>query len=266
MSHYHKLTSLAAAVTAALGSQGVHAHTTVAEPAIEGTSARFSLAIGHGCEINTGQVDANGRVITKKLPVIAQSVVFPTVNPIVTRPNPADPAKPIPMKLSDVLTDPLGFTGKITLIQDRNIFSVQNLILDGGGNTIGFYGLKGKLQPNLLGMVPFNFTAPAFVPSDPAHCAKRVVVKIAVADICKLTFPPKPGTANLWIPNTTAKFADSRIDGIGMPAILTINRKPDPATGQVKLDPACGEGYDVTVTPSNEDIDANLPIKGRWGR
>lgn len=231
--------------------QGVFAHTTVRDQATEGKTAYNALQIAHGCEN-----PANG----KMLPVIAQSVVFPTINPVVTR------SDGTPTTLEAEVTDtsahshdPLivGLTGKASLVQDRNVFKHQNETYDANGNVIGFYSTRGNLQTNLMGLVPFRFKALKILPTS---CANRVLVKIAIADICKKTFPPRAGTANLWIPANTPQFADSTIDGIGAPATLTINR--DIATNP--LDPACGAGYDVIITPSNEDVDANLPIKGYW--
>lgn len=237
--------------------QGVFAHTTVMSQATEGTTAYNALQIGHGCTKDNG----------KKLPVVAQSVVIPTVNPVVLRADPNDSTKTIPVNLSDVISDPLGLAGKVDVVQDRNVFKKQDEVYDAtGNNVIGFNSRNGNLQTNLRGLVPFRFTPPAFVPSDANHCAKRLLVKIAIADICKTNvFPPIPGSANLWMPNTTSKFPNAGVDGTsatyhgGGAATLTINRKD-------KLDPACGAGYDVTVWPSEEDIDANLPIKGYWGR
>lgn len=238
------------AVLCAAGSE-VFAHTTVRDQAKEGTAAYNALQIGHGC---------TDPATSKKLPVIAQSVVFPTLDPIVTRPDPADASKTIPFLLSDAIADPLGLAGKADLVQDKSVFARQDEVYDDRGNLIGFYGTKGNLQPNLLGLTTFRFAPPTFVPSDPTHCVRRLLIKIAIADICnKNVFPPTPASANLWIPSLTAKFADGEIDGIGAPANLVVNRKD-------ALDPACGEGYDVTVTPSPEDVDAHLPIKGYWGR
>jgi hypothetical protein len=102
---------------------------------------------------------------------------------------------------------PWAWPASSTLVQDQGIFHAQDEGCDGtGSNLIGFYGLKGKLRTNLLRLMPFPFALPTFVPSDAAHCAIRLLVKIAIADLCKKTFPPKPGAANLWISNATDKF------------------------------------------------------------
>lgn len=240
--------------------QGAQAHTTIREQATEGTTAYNALQIGHGCTD-----EASG----KTYPAIAESAIFPTLNPIVLRPDPNDATKTIETNLFEVIDaskNPNGLAGLADLVQDRNIFKAQNEIYDDKGNLIGFYGINGNLQTNLRGLVNFRFTPPAFLPSDATHCAKRLLIKIAIADICKRKpFPPKHGTANLWIPNATSKFPDGTLDGSspnplgGGPATLIVNRKG-------ALDPACGAGYDVTVWPSNEDVDAHLPIPGYWGQ
>lgn len=252
-----KLTACSlAAVLCGMG-QEAFAHTTVKDKATEGTSAYNALQIGHGCTVETGKGE-------KKLPVIAQSVVFPSVNPIVKRAD-GTPTTLAAEGISQALNfkgQPAGMVvGTSDLVQDDNIFKKQDEKYDSLGNLIGWYGAKGKLQTNLRGLVPFRFTPPVFAANS---CVKTLNVKIAIADICKLSFPPREGTANLWIPNATTTFADGEIDGSsatplgGAPATLTINRKN-------ALDASCGAGYDVTVWPSDEDVDANLPIKG-WGK
>jgi hypothetical protein len=245
--------------------QGAFAHTSIRDQATEGTAAYNALQIGHTCETEAG----------KKIPIIAQSVVFPTVNPTVAQvvtdatTNPATTVE-TPTTLGAEITSDLGLTGTADLVQDHNIFKRLNEIYDANGNVIGFAATKGNLQPNLRGLVPFRFTAVSFKPES---CAKRMLVKIAVANICKRKFPPTPDTANLWIPANTPQFSDSNIDGIGAPAVLAINRNtaknPLPTTGcpvNKNADGTTTVGYDVVVTPSAEDVDAHLPIKGYWGK
>jgi hypothetical protein len=84
-------------------------------------------------------------------------------------------------------------------------------------------------------------------------CATKLVVQVAIADICQ-----KNGAKNLWIPALTSKYADPTVDGIGAPAALTFNRDlpKNPLSG------TCGPGYTLTVTPSPEDVDANLKVDG----
>lgn len=224
--------SVLAAAGLLIAGLAAQAHTTLQVQAAEGTTTYNNLVIGHGCTLADGS----------KLPVIAQSVVFPTVNPkyTVTGTMAGNPA------VVSITT----FANVPQLIQNRDIFSRQKEKTNAAGNVIGFESTEGALDPTLHGLVPFR-TAGITFPAD--SCATRLIVQVAVADICQ-----KNGAKNLWIPAVTAKYADPTVDGIGSPASLTINRdltkNPLPAS--------CGAGYVFTVTPSNEDIDANLKLDG----
>ncbi len=208
------------------------AHTTVQNQVNEGTTAYNNLVIGHGCTLADGT----------NLPVIAQSVLFPTVNPRFTVTGPRYGAA----KMVSITS----FANMAQLIQNRDIFSKQREKTDARGNVIGFESTEGSLLPSLHGLVPFR-TAGVTFPGD--SCATKLVVQVAIADICQ-----KNGAANLWIPSLTSKYADPTVDGIGAPASLTFNRDlvKNPLSG------TCGPGYTVTVTPSPEDVDANLKIDG----
>lgn len=208
------------------------AHTTVQVQATEGTTTYNNLVIGHGCTL------ANGT----KLPVIAQSVVFPTVKPKFTYAGTVS-GNPAVVSISTFANIP-------QLIQSRDIFAKQKEKTDSAGNVIGFEGTEGSLDPTLHGLVPFRTGGVSF-PSD--SCATKLVVQIAVADICE-----KFGAKNLWIPALTSKYADPTVDGIGSPAALTINRD----LTKNPLPSSCGAGYTLTATPSAEDVDANLKLEG----
>ncbi|MGI9212268.1 MAG: hypothetical protein ACR2HF_07315 [Methylococcaceae bacterium] len=224
----------------------VLADTTVKDQATEGKLSYHALVIGHGCEdLQPGKTN----------PVKAQSVVFPTLKPVVTR---ADTGEAL--QWSDVIDDEAGtgLAGKVELIQDRNIFKAQSLILNEAGNSIGFYSTNGSLQADALGLVPFRFSAVSFAP---ATCARRLLIKLAIADICSMSFPPKVGTAGLWLPSTTVRFRDPVL--LGDPATLIVNR--DLVSNPLPAAQNCKDGFDVTIKPSAEDIDAHLPFKG-WGR
>ena len=210
----------------------VHAHTTIQNQASEGTTTYNNLVIGHGCTL------ANGT----KLPVIAQSVVFPTVNPRLSATGTVA-GNPAAVSISTLANVP-------QLIQNRDIFTKQKEKTNAAGNVIGFEGTEGSLDPNLHGLVPFR-TAGVSFPAD--SCATKLVVQIAVADICE-----KFGAKNLWIPSVTAKYADPTVDGIGAPASLTFNRD----LAKNPLPAGCGAGYTLTASPSPEDVDANLKVDG----
>lgn len=208
------------------------AHTTVQVQATEGTTTYNNLVIGHGCATASGT----------SLPVIAQSVVFPTVNPkfTVTGTMAGNPAVVSVTTLANVPQ----------LIQSRDIFTRQAEKKNAAGQVIGFEGTEGFLSPDLHGLVPFR-TAGITFPAD--SCATRLIVQIAIADICQ-----KNGAKNLWIPSVTPKYSDPAVDGIGAPASLTFNRD----LTKNPLAASCGAGYTLTVTPSSEDVDANLRITG----
>jgi hypothetical protein len=238
-----RIACLGLAVTAlALTAGGgvAHAHTTVKSQASEGVRDDNALRIGHGCEQN---------------PVVAQSVVFPAENPELRA---SDPGVTIG-DLSEVIVQG-SLIGLVGAIQDRSIFRQQGEKTDSLGNVIGFFGLHGRLDVELAGRVPFQFTAPSFVP---ASCAVRLRVIVAIADICRIARPTLlPGKVNLWIPDNGSLYAiegaAQGVEGIGEPATLTVNRNL--ATNP--LDASCGAGYDVFVTPSAAQIDRDLPIPG----
>jgi len=226
----------------AAGGGPAAAHTTVKAQATEGVRDDNALRIGHGCEEN-------------QYPVIAQSVVFPADAPELRA---SDPNVTI-SSLGEVIA-PGSLVGLVSAIQDRSIFLAQHVKTDALGNVIGFFGSFGRLDVELVGRVPFQFTAPSFLPES---CAVRLRIAIAIADICKLTKPTlRPDKVNLWIPDNGSSYAvegaAQGIDGIGAPAILTVNRN----LTTNPLAPACGAGYEVSVTPSAAQIERDLPIPG----
>jgi hypothetical protein len=235
-----RISFLCLAVAVIALASGARAHTTVKAQAAEGVRDDNALRIGHGCEENA---------------VVAQSVVFPGDAPELRSSNPA-------VMIGDLgeVIAPASIAGLVGAIQDRSIFLAQGEKTDALGNVVGFFGRLGHLAPELAGRVPFQFSAPNFVPES---CAVRLRIEIAIADICKLTKPAlQPEKVNLWIPDNGSTFASegatNGVEGIGGPAVLTVNRNltanPLPA--------ACGAGYDVFVTPSAQQIDRDLAIPG----
>jgi len=227
-------------------SSAVQADTTVRDQATEGRSSFHALVIGHGCEEPQQ---------AKTAPVTAQSMILPTLKPVITRNDTGEL-----LQWTDVIEDEAGtgLAGRVELIQDRNIFKAQYPIRDEIGNTLGFYATGGTLQVDALGMVPFRFAAVSFVPSS---CARRLLIRLAVAEVCSMTFPPRPGTANLWIPATTTRFRNPML--IGNPATLIVNR--DLVANPLPTSANCNGGFDVNVAPSAADVDKYLPFKG-WGK
>lgn len=272
------LCSLATVISGA--AQFAYAHTVIQNSVTTGSTTYNSIVIGHTCE-------SKG----KKIPVVAQSVLFPTVSPIILKGDQVFDSTPT-LTLGDVFETPAviakdaqgtpgtpGYKPAVVakaavpldslanipqLIQNKDIFKFQREKTNATGNVIGFEGWGGKLDPTLHGLVPFRTSGLNFKTSS---CAKKVYIKVAIADICKMSFPPQEGTANLWMPNTTTKFPNV-VDGTsatafaGSPATLTVERP----LSTNPLPEGCGSGDDVYIYPSNADIDANLPIKKRWGK
>lgn len=224
-------TLFAAALAVLTAAASVQAHTTIQVQANEATTTYNNLVIGHGCASSSGN-----------LPVIAQSVVFPTVNPKVTITG-TFAGNPAGVSITT-------FANVAQLIQSKHLFNKQKEKTNAAGQVIGFENTDGTLETTLHGLVPFR-TAGVSFPTD--SCATKLVVQIAVADICE-----RNGRKNLWIPAVTAKYADPTVDGIGSPANLTINRD----LAKNPLAASCGAGYTLTVTPSAEDVDANLKLEG----
>lgn len=219
------------------------AHTSVKSPATEGVRDDNAFRIGHGCEGDR--------------PVVAQSIVFPTDAPELEASDPSV----VVGDLSEVILQG-GLAGLAQSIQDRSIFGFQDEIVDANGNVVGFQAGKGSLNPKLVGRVPFQFSAPRFVADS---CARRLLVEIAVADICSAKQPIlDPHKVNLWIPDNGSLFAAegraAGVEGIGDPATLIVQRNlvTNP------LAESCGAGFDVIVTPSAAQVDRDLPIQYYW--
>ena len=239
------LRAIGAALIFACGA-AAYAHTTVKSQMTEGTTDDNALKIGHGCT-------ATG------LSVTAQSAIFPQDPPMISTSDGS-----VITDLSTVISQG-SLVGLVKPIQDRSIFRTQVAKTDTLGNVTGFHATSGLLTFGIPGRVPFQFTAPNFVPTS---CANRLLIKIAIADVCvrgvNLADSIKEGKANLWIPDNGSNLANAgkaaNVDGIGAPATLTINRNL--ATNP--LPSGCGSGIDVTVTPNPSDVDNNLPIPGYW--
>lgn len=232
--------------TLLLAATGAQAHTTVRDQMTEGKSGDTALKIGHGCTTAGGI----------KRGVIAQSVTWANVNPVIT----ASDSSTI-SALSEVITQG-SLLGLIKPIQSNDVFAKQGVKLNANSNIIAFHGRDGVLPPTFLGRVPVQVSSVNF---EPTSCAKKLLVKVAIADICVATAPTLvEGKVNLWIPNNGSSYAtigtSRNIDGIGAPATLTINR--DLVANP--LDQACGAGIDVTVTPTAAEVDANLSIPLFW--
>lgn len=241
-------------LTLSIACQHALAHDGFTGSVLEGTFESLALEINHGCEGN---------------PVIAQAVLFPSLNPALTAyDNSNNPVAP-PNDMGEVIEG--GFLeGMVTLIQNRSIFLDQDHILSELTNHIGFYGKKGFLKSSLLGSVPFKVSAPFFLGST---CFKRINIVTAIADICSIKPPVlEPGKVSLFIPDNGSQIGETAKSlgnehGVGEPSILHIDRNLETnpfVDAEGNPTDACGEGITVTVTPSAEDLDANFKIPGYW--
>lgn len=221
---------------------------------MEGTFQKNELTINHGCDEN---------------PIIAQSVVFPGANPVLSATdsdnNPVTP----PNDLGEVIEG--GFLeGLAHLIQDRSIFLEQDVKLSELENSIGFHGKKGFLKPHLLGVVPLKISTPTFTPNS---CYSKLFIETSIADICSTKAPAlQPGKVSLFIPDNgsqigeTAK-ANGADHGVGEPTILIITRnleKNPYLDAEGNPNESCGNGLILRVSPSAEHLDKYLPIPGYW--
>ncbi|NOT10809.1 MAG: hypothetical protein HOP23_03080 [Methylococcaceae bacterium] len=240
---------------------------------------------------------------TPPTPVVAQSVVFPTVNPILGRTGVGASVS----NLGDFFSTSaaganttgllpwVSVAGAPQLVQSKDVFSQQIEQANASNQTIGWVSTKGLLQVNLHGEVPFRFAAPHFRSILPAAnpnalttadlCADKLVIAVAVADISKPTPQPPfvaanpaglPGSEtagigyNLWLDNTTPGLATSAFppqvtENGAATTNLTINRDPVVNPYPANCVPAGGTNpvFTITVKPSADDINA-LQFPG-WG-
>ncbi|WP_341327775.1 hypothetical protein [Methylotuvimicrobium sp. KM2] len=209
----------------------------------EGENFYGGIAVHDSCQGGTG----NTRVM-------GHSVLFPTQEPnsIVTRIDTEEN-----LTLGNELTVN-SLANLPQLIQSNSLLARQSEKTDANDNVIGFNHIRTRIAPGLEGVIPFRLGRIQFKPES---CAKNLLIRLAVAEICKRNaFPPQPGTANLWIPNTTARFNDNTVHGLGEAPTLTVQRN---LTAN-PLPEACDQGYDVLIEPSSQDIDNNLPIPRFW--
>jgi hypothetical protein len=243
------LCSMTTAILAA--SQSGFAHTRLQTSTIlENTRGYNNVVIGHGCGDD---------------PVMGTSVVFPDSTATVTS-KPAGDANAAPTDAGAV-TDWIEGTGEgyAKKVYSKELFVAEGQKTSSRGNTVGFWTGGGALPAhNYVGLVPFR-TDPINI--QPASCAKTVTFVVSIGDVCKLT--PIDGfseaTANLWSP-----IVGSNYDGTAdhyTPATLKVVRNTEeiPATATTAAIPAnplpaeCGDGLDITITPTAEQLNRDMP-------
>lgn len=257
------------AIVAMLGtmiiSGNAMAHTTVmskntptdysSRDELEGTSGFNWFSIPHGC----GSPHAHG---AKNQPVRAMSIVFPNgADSIAER---ADTKESV--NLQDHIEGNPVMTAKPAV---NSLFKkvktlkgpVPSFISHGSELTEdvrAFVFTNGKLQDGLLGVVPWSATFPTFK-SD--SCATALTVYIAIANYCTNSSNENDDDrADIWIGRLTEKFDDPDVVSVDFWPYLRVIRDLE----KNPLPEGCGEGFEISVYPSDDAIDEFLPIAGYW--
>lgn len=263
-SNTFKKLALCSLSTAAMvaASQGVFAHTRLQIPTIlEGTKVYNNEVIGHGCH--------NEVANNTSIPVIGTSVVFPDATATVTS-KPVGAAATDPSTPAGRVTDYLDGAGEgySKKVYSKELFSAEGQKSNSLGNVVGYWTGGGASLPgvNYTGLIPFKTDA---VTIKATSCAKSVTFVVAIADVCKLTNISgfNDQTVDLWTPAVGSNFDGPGLHGYNSPATLKIVRNitGTPATltsAAVAANPlpaSCGAGLDITVTPTAEQINRDMP-------
>ncbi len=222
--------------------QAAFAHASILNTVNSGTaigSTSFSrIGVNHACNATTP--------IT---PVVAQSVVIPTLSPIISvatvtgntagayvkqTTSPANTVGNYLFTTAAGTTPVTTLANRFQLVQNKNVFTTSIEQRDSTGtDVIGWVSTKGSLQINEHGEVPFRFSNVFFGANS---CVHDVVVQLAVADICKTnSFPLSSASlsttqgVNLWIDNLNGgspSFPAAAIENGAGTTNMTINRDP----------------------------------------
>jgi len=245
----------AVALLSTMSSNGF-AHTVIQNSSITATAGVTpnnynALRIGHSCEYGD---DGDHR------DVVAQSALFPTggTDAYITTFDGTTHTVVDDVTVENILGSSLA--GKFQPISSNEIFAKQSLKQDASGNIIGFNSYKGHFQQGFVGLVPFymkTLTISDTSATAIGACTNKLLIKVAIADICK-TKGIKAGNVNLWIPNTTTKYTEV-VDGTS-----ATTRAGSPATITIDNSGACPEGKTVVIWPEDAYIDANFAIPKVW--
>jgi hypothetical protein len=243
-------------------SQGAIAHTRLQTPTIlEGTRVYNKEAITHGCHNNVTNSNST--------PVLGTSAVFPDATAtVVSKPvgaaasDPATPAGDITAWLEGAGE---GYSKKV---YSTDIFTLEGQKFNSLGNVVGYWTGGGNTLPGIsyTALIPFKTDA---ITIKSESCANSVTFVLAIADICELTningFNDE--TVNLWTPAVGSNYDGVGLHGYNSPATLKVvrNTTGTPATlttAAVAANPlpaSCGAGVDITVTPTAEQINRDMP-------
>ena len=209
---------------------------------LEGSSSIVNhINIPHGC---------NGIAIQ------AMSVVFPNGEATAVRTDTQEE-----VELTENI-DGLPVQG-VKAIQDHRIFrKIQNqrgLTAAGTTDVRAIHYSKGRLDPDLVGLVPWRGTFPRFTENS---CATTLHVNMAIANYCTKS-KTNEDRADVWMGMLTPLFDDPVVVVQSPPGFwptLAVVRDLD----NNPLPVACGDGFEIAVSPTAHDIDQHLPIKGFW--
>ena len=254
--------------TMVAASQGAFAHTRLQSPTIlEGTRVYNNVVLGHGCHNVVTNSNSNA--------VMGMSVVFPDVTATVTS-KPAGSAATVAGAAAGLVTDWISGAGEgySKKVYSTEIFSAEGQKSNALRNVVGFWIGGGNSLPgiNYTALIPFKTDA---VSIKPESCAKTVTFVVAISDICQLTNASglNDETVNMWTPAVSSNFDGVGLHAYNSPATLKVvrNTTGTPATltsAAVAANPlpaACGAGLDITVTPTAEQLNRDMPVKDANG-
>lgn len=278
------LKALASVAVLASTTQLAHAHAGFKDQITEGTVKTWNAVnIGHGCASNA---TPEGGVAFQK-DVIAISTIFPNptnINDVTFRASKGSVAKTgEEATIANLAAHIVGSTDTVAstiainpVTSGGTLFANTIPVYDEKNKVRGFQGWSGTspfngpalLQSTLkydpatgtnttVGLAPFGISAIQFKPDS---CAKKLVIRVAVADWCLKGAKNNADDArvDVWIGKTTPKFNDQDVmpnatDAIFWPS-LTVNRdlvkNPLPGT----------KGFDgAKIAVNNGIIDRTQP-------
>jgi hypothetical protein len=255
------------AIVAMLGimiiSGNAMAHTTVmskntptdysSRDELEGTTSLNHFSIPHGCSGSEGG---------KAQPVRAMSIVFPNgADNIVERSDTGES-----VSLTDHITgNPVMGASPAVNSLFRKINKLPGTVPsftshgeEKTEDTRAFVFTGGTLKDGFTGLIPWRATFPTFK-SD--SCATALTVYIAIANYCtKSKNEDDNDRSDIWIGRLTEKFDDADVVSVDFWPYLKVVRDLE----NNPLPEGCGEGFEISVYPSDEAIDEFLPMEGYW--
>lgn len=148
----------------------------------------------------------------------------------------------------------------LTVVIDKSVFDLQVPIRDELGNTVGFWSGGGTAVPSrAVASLPFrpNVTAEFLEES----CVSKVTYRVTAIDVCNQTtlaegVPDQDWS--FWVPAVGSDF-DGEPGGhaYDWTRNITVTRNLE----EMPLPADCGEGDEILVSPSPEQLNRDLRIK-----